>query len=580
MPGAYCPPGSTNRSGTLCPAGQYCPGGFGANVLCPPGKHSLTEGASSSDVCLECAAGTYAPVPGATTCALCGIGNWSEFGSSACFSLMLVIIGEWEVIATSAGVGASQTISFTKGITRAAGFEQTDGWASSVTEVVGNGVARSLVQGYETTQGQSSSTEHTEGQSSSTENTQSQEESSTASVETTTTVEVGNGAFNFIGGASVETTVSVETEQSSSSSQTTGTEQSSSTTTGTEQSSSQTSSSQSGVEYQRMVEIGSQLAQEHAATISVALEENEEQTISQSWGNDEASGAGVVWQFKYKIQHIYGSNQIGTQNTVLTDNRLSPPCCLPGTFADHNNPHGPCLPYYPCACSADVCSRAVEAAQESSSTGNVIIEHITNQMHVHMNVKDLQAETNAQLIQIIHEQSGITSKITKMSKILSNLKQNMTEMIDMLAGATANTPRASDSSWDLSLSPAFRDNATDVPRWNQRQYRHCQPVVDSWSDLRQKFAEGSLVMKTGGLGTLSVAHEYEVWVCFLDDACSLGGDYFFCYVFEENTQTFVPWDQHFKLKLFQPKDHRSEIALQTDIITEALAKLLQKLVKK
>ena len=89
-----------------------------------------------------------------------------------------------------------------------------------------------------------------------------------------------------------------------------------------------------------MVEIGSQMAQEHSSTISVALEENEEQTISQSWGTEVASGAGVVWQFKYKIQYIYGSNQIGTQNTVLTDNRDSPPCCLPGTFADHNNPHG------------------------------------------------------------------------------------------------------------------------------------------------------------------------------------------------------------------------------------------------
>ena len=89
-----------------------------------------------------------------------------------------------------------------------------------------------------------------------------------------------------------------------------------------------------------MLEIGSQMAQEHASTISVALEENEEQTISQSWGTEAASGAGVVWQFKYKVQYIYGSNQIGTQNTVLTDNRDSPPCCLPGTFADHNNPHG------------------------------------------------------------------------------------------------------------------------------------------------------------------------------------------------------------------------------------------------
>ena len=345
MPGAYCPPGSTNRSGTLCPAGQYCPGGFGANVLCPPGKHSLTEGASSSDACLECAAGTYAPIPGATTCARCGIGNWSEFGSSACVSLMLVITGEWEVIATSAGVGASQTISFTKGITRAAGFEQTDGWASSVTEVVGNGVARALVQGYETTQGQSSSTEHTEGQSSFTETTVVEHDETVSETTAGGSISTG-GIIGFFGKvlgfkAKARAQHTTTNTESTTSTETTDTEHSSSTTTGTEQSSSQTSSSQSSVEYQRMVEIGSQLAQEHASTISVALEENEEQTISQSWGNDEASGAGVVWQFKYKIQYIYGSNQIGTQNTVLTDNRLNPPCCLPGTFADHNNPHGP-----------------------------------------------------------------------------------------------------------------------------------------------------------------------------------------------------------------------------------------------
>ena len=75
-----------------------------------------------------------------------------------------------------------------------------------------------------------------------------------------------------------------------------------------------------------MLEIGSQMAQEHSSTISVALEENEEQTISQSWGTEAASGAGVVWLFKYKIQYI--------------DDRESSPCCLPGTFADHNNPHG------------------------------------------------------------------------------------------------------------------------------------------------------------------------------------------------------------------------------------------------
>ena len=51
-------------------------------------------------------------------------------------------------------------------------------------------------------------------------------------------------------------------------------------------------------------------------------------------------GAGVVWQFKYKIEHLEGSNEIGTQNTALTHDVQAPPCCLPGTFADPDSPHG------------------------------------------------------------------------------------------------------------------------------------------------------------------------------------------------------------------------------------------------
>ena len=71
-------------------------------------------------------------------------------------------------------------------------------------------------------------------------------------------------------------------------------------------------------------------------------------------------------------------------------------------------------------------------------------------------------------------------------------------------------------------------------------------------------------MKTGGLGNLSVVNEsgdYQVWVCVLDDACSLGGDYFFCYVFEENTRRFVPWDENLRLNLFSPREHVAPVGL-------------------
>lgn len=53
------------------------------------------------------------------------------------------------------------------------------------------------------------------------------------------------------------------------------------------------------------------MAQEHVSTISVAMEENEEQTTSQSWGSDAVSGAGVVW---YHISVVNPAFLIGGLN--------------------------------------------------------------------------------------------------------------------------------------------------------------------------------------------------------------------------------------------------------------------------
>ena len=102
-------------------------------------------------------------------------------------------------------------------------------------------------------------------------------------------------------------------------------------------------------------------------------------------------------------------------------------------------------------------------------------------------------------------------------------------------------------------APKLSVSTVGFPPWGQPQYRHCQPVFDSWTDMRMQRREGSVVVKTGGLGDLMIDGEYETWTCVYDDACGLGGDYFFCYVFQEQLQQFVPWDQHFNLRLFQPK---------------------------
>ena len=72
--------------------------------------------------------------------------------------------------------------------------------------------------------------------------------------------------------------------------------------------------------------------------------------------------------------------------------------------------------------------------------------------------------------------------------------------------------------------------------------------------MRRQIKAGSLRVFTGGLGGLMVEGEYEVWVCAHKDPCALAGDFFFCYVFQERTQEFVSWDQHFNLQLFQSRD--------------------------
>ena len=142
----------------------------------------------------------------------------------------------------------------------------------------------------------------------------------------------------------------------------------------------------------------------------------------------------------------------------------------------------------------------------------------------------------------------LLAEVEKIGKTLSTLSKNLTEV--------QKCGEKGDASflWDHKSSPTWAHSSDSIPAWNQAQYRHCKPVFDSWQELRQQYKAGSLKARTGGLGNLLIVNEYESWVCVFDDMCSLGGDYFFCYVFQETSETFVPWDQHFNLKLFLPRN--------------------------
>lgn len=150
----------------------------------------------------------------------------------------------------------------------------------------------------------------------------------------------------------------------------------------------------------------------------------------------------------------------------------------------------------------------------------------------------------------IEEISGIVSALGETVTVSNQVQDRRLEDIsETLSALSKNLTRVQTE----FSSPLNSPNSGGIPPWNQAQYRYCQPAFDSWEDMRTRRRDGSLTVKAGGLGNLMVAGEYEAWVCVHDDACGLAGDYFFCYIFEETTSSFVPWDQHYNLRLFQPK---------------------------
>ena len=69
-------------------------------------------------------------------------------------------------------------------------------------------------------------------------------------------------------------------------------------------------------------------------------------------------------------------------------------------------------------------------------------------------------------------------------------------------------------------------------------------------------------------------------MCVRDDACALGGDYFFCYVFDEDTNLFVPWDQNFNLNLFRAKSQATPASASTTLEElQSQNRLLQELLR-
>lgn len=98
-PGTYRLPDMDSNKCEPCPAGTYCSSSLGseAYTACPMGTYSSTKGAISSDVCVQCPAGKYAPIPALTVCLDCSLAGYVNphagvLGMSKC---VLVPLDGW-----------------------------------------------------------------------------------------------------------------------------------------------------------------------------------------------------------------------------------------------------------------------------------------------------------------------------------------------------------------------------------------------------------------------------------------------------------------------------------------------------
>eukprot|EP00290_Baffinella_frigidus_P045275 CAMPEP_0180409410 /NCGR_PEP_ID=MMETSP0989-20121125/42828_1 /TAXON_ID=697907 /ORGANISM="non described non described, Strain CCMP2293" /LENGTH=419 /DNA_ID=CAMNT_0022413479 /DNA_START=53 /DNA_END=1308 /DNA_ORIENTATION=+ len=88
-----------------------------------------------------------------------------------------------------------------------------------------------------------------------------------------------------------------------------------------------------------------------------------------------------------------------------------------------------------------------------------------------------------------------------------------------------------------------------LPPWGQAgAFASCVLNV-TWDDIIASKRSGSgPPFKTGGLGNLTQGSRFEVWLCAEGHAC--GDD--FCFVFDEESNAFVPWAPNSQLRLFTP----------------------------
>jgi cysteine-rich repeat protein len=88
--------------------------------------------------------------------------------------------------------------------------------------------------------------------------------------------------------------------------------------------------------------------------------------------------------------------------------------------------------------------------------------------------------------------------------------------------------------------------------WGQDpRYLRCTLPL-TWKEIHQaRFSNCSLSYKTGGLGNLQDVEAFESWLCAHDHPCASNypWDTYFCFVYDEMRQTFIPWGENAELHL-------------------------------
>jgi len=103
-----------------------------------------------------------------------------------------------------------------------------------------------------------------------------------------------------------------------------------------------------------------------------------------------------------------------------------------------------------------------------------------------------------------------------------------------------------------SASKCLVDIPYDNIKWGQDpRYLDCSLPMTWGEMLRARFTNCSLSYKTGGLGHLLVKDAFESWLCVHDHPCAsnYAQDPYFCFVFDEQRERFVPWGENAELRI-------------------------------